>query len=282
MTSSANPSSHYPSWGSGTSRTCAPSYGRRRAHYPSWGSGTASAVSIACSPTISLPLMGIRNHRPVEPHCAGRGLTTPHGDQEPFSHSRRVSGVLSSLPLMGIRNTPIRLGVYDAGVTSLPLMGIRNRGAPACVAPRVGPSLPLMGIRNRPPLAIAWTISVLTTPHGDQERRRPFVHVVLYELSLPLMGIRNGESHPWHSWRHSRLTTPHGDQELIERRHIHPSAACSLPLMGIRNVRSASSTRPFSKCSLPLMGIRNRHMVQRRRVRQRLTTPHGDQEPESR
>ena len=185
----------------------------------------------------------------------------------------------SSLPLMGIRNTPEQKALAGCVVTSLPLMGIRN-------AARVGGDRP-----GR---------HALTTPHGDQEPERRAAHPTRGQaahypswgsgtgaraagrceggrahypswgsgttpriedvprqaaISLPLMGIRNPARPAWGAGV-SPLTTPHGDQERCGRSCVRCSTCTHYPSWGSGTQR----LRPGDA----FLDV--------------LTTPHGDQE----
>ena len=142
----------------------------------------------------SLPLMGIRN-------ACLLVVSVSRGSSLPLMGIRNQSGILvrdvkvkNSLPLMGIRN-PLQAQDADAAqaMYSLPLMGIRN----------------LLGrARSKPP-----SFRRLTTPYGDQKRRKCYDDPCRCLHSLPLMGIRNAPRMASVLACCTRLTTPHGDQK---------------------------------------------------------------------
>ena len=163
-------------------------------------------------------------------------------------------------------------------------------------------SLPLMGIGNdrRVDLCAA-VLASLTTPHGDREPRRSSGSSSRPRPSLPLMGIgnagrrrggeaRGGAHYPsWGSGTRGggdrrndrrRLTTPHGDRERCMRGFALVFVLASLPLMGIGNRPKSFRATPPAVSSLPLMGIGNVPVIEVLRRDLRLTTPHGDREPD--
>ena len=99
--------------------------------------------------------------------------------------------------------------------------------------------------------------TLLTTPHGDQEPSAPSpASVSARSPSLPLMGIRNQR----------------------QQREQGLEVGISLPLMGIRNTPPGVARRGELDSHYPSWGSGTQLRQNRRRVRQELTTPHGDQE----
>ena len=199
---------HYPSWGSETSRppSTARRSARRSTHYPSWGSET----------------------RGLDKSPDKCDLITPHGDRKLSRPSRRMASCkFCSLPLMGIGNRASAHPLQHHQPILITPHGDRkhesaDRRRSAWV---IEASLPLMGIGNSAGWWVWRHLIVLITPHGD---RKP-VHAAIGGGM-----IRD-------------LITPHGDRKLpcnspLCRKLIFLPGV-SLPLMGIGNsARSAAGT----------------------------------------
>ena len=151
------------------------------------------------------------------PHSRRRyaRLTTPHGDQEPASACRMAgSAAASHYPSWGSGTPPCRRAIPGRRGPHYPSWGSGTATWSRRTTDWTMPSLPLMGIRNtiRYPSASHWS-PVLTTPHGDQERRHgrggpptgPCPH-------YPSWGSGTGDPRAVGTDAHA-LTTPHGDQE---------------------------------------------------------------------
>ena len=234
--------SHYPSWGSKTSRCtaaasspCITPHGAT--HYPSWGSKTTAlqpGTERAPRPTphgdlitphgdrkplISTEVHGHR-HRTHYPswgsktlasasaaHEAATKLITPHGDRkrEGGSHAFRGSEHVSASTH------------YPSWGSKSPVGEVEHRRAGDDV------SLPLMGIEKQrrvvdpPPPANLQPL--LITPHGDRKHARTPGRPANGRVSLPLMGIENRSAPPEHVPELLlRLITPHGDRKLRHRK----------------------------------------------------------------
>ena len=187
------PYAHYPSWGSETRRQSDRGSRAGSAHYPSWGSETARS----------------RGRDDALPE-----LITPHGDRKHHYGCGRRSGGRSSLPLMGIGNTPHITWVSRMSLSSLPLMGIGNRYSSLDRWRRRSLSLPLMGIGN-PTVGRAWRVgSRASLPLMGIGNGVVGIHAhKVPPHSLPLMGIGN-RGNPGSGTRARRgLITPHGDRK---------------------------------------------------------------------
>ena len=272
---------HYPSWGSGTSRASGATWRCAPSHYPSWRSGTRDCQAPPLSPWDSLPLMGIGN----------------------WSSTMSPSPCFwSSLPLMGIGNDGIP-GVLDSERILITPHGDRE---PRARRARESPDAVLItphGDRERFPqhCQVAAYLSLIT-PHGDRELGIGGGGGAGSFDSLPLMGIGNisprermsthspashypswgsgTSSFPFQHKQAASLITPHGDREPSIRSVSISPVNTSLPLMGIGNVVAigpvgavdvlitphgdrepldASRSLIAISSSLPLMGIGNPH-----------------------
>ena len=229
------PSTHYPSWGSGTppvSGAVAPTsvslplmgignpslpYRHERVsstHYPSWGSGTRAAVDPNSRSYSHYPSWGsgttLRPHHPPS-------VAAPH---YPSWGSGTCGGLVAvgHQPVLttphGDREPRTRVGIGRTSAGSLPLMGIGNDD--------------LAGEEQ--------LLTELTTPHGDREPLALGAMHGVFRPSLPLMGIGNAKgARGRRAVRDSlplmgignmqlepaigncaHLTTPHGDRERVD------------------------------------------------------------------
>ena len=188
-------------------------------------------------------------------------------------------------------------------LTSLPLMGIRNHGRQSRRGGGPsGPHYPSWGSGTSELRGVPSPAHNLTTPHGDQERQSPYRSFTTRSpcshypswgsgtvLGVPILHVPLGLTTPhgdqeqrWAGYcltGYTRLTTPHGDQE----RERHPGAAVRAtaphyPSWGSGTVLLVVAVGIIS-VSLPLMGIRNSPATCGKSCSNQLTTPHGDQEP---
>ena len=185
-----------PLMGIGNARRRAPRPDTSRSilsHYPSWGSETsrlqhAGRLRAPPSADFSLPLMGIGN-----PTCA-----------DVLTAAREKQRFTSSLPLMGIGNAGRRgVGIVavPSGAPHYPSWGSETACA-GYVDQRHAQqnSLPLMGIGNfvraRRIRPVPRTIPHLITPHGDRKRRggsdSAYGQLFTYILITP-----HGDRKPW-------------------------------------------------------------------------------------
>ncbi len=162
-------------------------------HYLSWGSGTTGAQLLLSTGELhSLPLMGIGNgcsqlRDPYSPR-----LITPHGDREHRWSARFSRGFISHYPSWGsgTRRTPASrrhpLPHYPSWGSGTCLSGPSYRSRPTS-------SLPLMGIGNSKNTILELIgENILITPHGDRERVASLAASLYSQRSsLPLMGIGN-------------------------------------------------------------------------------------------
>ncbi len=234
---------------------------RNLAHYPSWGSETHSSARRSRHNIIHLTTPHGDQKLPELLRVILRfpQLTTPHGDQKLSFLPDWARYSLTSLPLMGIRNS--RRG--RLGHSAMPKLttphGDQKPPASRAVSCSSINSLPLMGIRNRPELVMTRPRAMTHYPSWGSETAAWSSTGSKVVCSLPLMGIRNSSS---------------ASSQI-------PPSAVSLPLMGIRNLSRQPSTHRRIHAHYPSWGSETRLDVGVQRAVLDLTTPHGDQKRHS-
>ena len=181
------------------------------AHYPSWGSETTRKYAMPNNGSHSLPLMGIGNLIDESLNRSALQLITPHGDRKHLARHTLSQLRACSLPLMGIGNdvtgaskatatdslplmgigNPISHPPRSLATRSLPLMGIGNYCAMWKRATCPAHSLPLMGIGNSRDLAATACHPRPHYPSWGSETPLCAPSTFSSPCSLPLMGIGN-------------------------------------------------------------------------------------------